>query len=87
VGAFSRIPEVLRSLGADPADVCAAAGFDVTLFEDPAGEGRFLARIEQAFRSLPTPVIGRISEGAFRLDLRCLEDEAEFVAQLARLEA
>jgi L-seryl-tRNA(Ser) seleniumtransferase len=51
------------------------------------GEGRFLARIEQAFRSLPVPVIGRISEGAFRLDLRCLEDEAEFVAQLARLEA
>ena len=36
VGAFSHLPEVLRSLGADPADVCAAAGFDVTLFEDPA---------------------------------------------------
>jgi L-seryl-tRNA(Ser) seleniumtransferase len=51
------------------------------------GEGRFLARIEHAFRSLPVPVIGRTSEGAFRLDLRCLEDEAEFVAQLARLEA
>jgi L-seryl-tRNA(Ser) seleniumtransferase len=55
--------------------------------EPGKGEGRFLARIEHAFRSLPTPVIGRISEGAFRLDLRCLEDEAEFVAQLARLEA
>jgi seryl-tRNA(Sec) selenium transferase len=37
--------------------------------------------------ALPVPVIGRISEGAFRLDLRCLEDEAAFVAQLARLEA
>jgi AraC-like DNA-binding protein len=36
VGAFSHIPEVLRSLGADPADVCAAAGFDFTLFENPA---------------------------------------------------
>lgn len=36
MGAFSHIPEVLRSLGADPADVCAAAGFDVRLFEDPA---------------------------------------------------
>jgi AraC-like DNA-binding protein len=36
VGAFSHLPEVLRSLGADPADVCAAAGFDFTLFEDPA---------------------------------------------------
>jgi AraC-like DNA-binding protein len=36
VGAFSHLPEVLRSLGADPAEVCAAAGFDVRLFEDPA---------------------------------------------------
>ena len=29
------IPEVLRSLGADLADVCAAAGIDVELFDDP----------------------------------------------------
>jgi AraC-like DNA-binding protein len=36
VGAFAHIPEVLRDLGADPADVCAAAGLDVTLFDDPA---------------------------------------------------
>jgi AraC-like DNA-binding protein len=35
VASFSHIPEVLRSLGADPADVCAAAGFDATLFNDP----------------------------------------------------
>jgi AraC-like DNA-binding protein len=38
VGAFSHIPEVLRSLGADPAEVCAAAGFDVALFEDPSNQ-------------------------------------------------
>jgi hypothetical protein len=36
VGAFSRLPEVLTSLGADPAAVCAAAGFDAMLFDDPA---------------------------------------------------
>jgi L-seryl-tRNA(Ser) seleniumtransferase len=48
------------------------------------GEGRFLARVEAAFRSLPVPVAGRVSDGAFRLDLRCLEDEAGFVAQLER---
>jgi AraC-like DNA-binding protein len=35
MAAISQIPEVLRSLGADPADVCAAAGFDVSLFDDP----------------------------------------------------
>jgi L-seryl-tRNA(Ser) seleniumtransferase len=50
------------------------------------GEGRFLAAVEAAFRRLPVPVIGRISGGAFRLDLRCLEDEAELLAQLAGLE-
>jgi AraC-like DNA-binding protein len=35
VGAFAHIPDVLRDLGADPADVCAAAGFDFALFDDP----------------------------------------------------
>jgi L-seryl-tRNA(Ser) seleniumtransferase len=36
---------------------------------------------------MPTPVIGRIAQGAVLLDLRCLEDEAGFVAQLDRLVA
>ena len=34
------------------------------------------------FRNLPLPVIGRLHEGRFVLDMRCLEDEAGFVAQL-----
>jgi L-seryl-tRNA(Ser) seleniumtransferase len=37
------------------------------------------------FRALPVPVIGRLQDGAFRLDLRCLDDEAGFLAQLERL--
>jgi L-seryl-tRNA(Ser) seleniumtransferase len=37
------------------------------------------------FRRLPVPVIGRLHEGAFILDLRCLEDEAGFASQLSRL--
>jgi len=40
------------------------------------------ARIAQALRSLPIPVIGRIHEDAVWLDLRCLEDEGAFVQQL-----
>jgi AraC-like DNA-binding protein len=43
VGAFSHIPEVLRSLGADPAEVCAAAGFDVALFDDPSSQVSYRA--------------------------------------------
>ncbi len=41
--------------------------------------------IAGAFRALPVPVIGRISDGAFVMDLRCLDDEAGFVAQLSQL--
>ena len=40
------------------------------------------ARLAAAFRALPIPVIGRLQDGAFLLDLRTLEDEAAFLAQL-----
>jgi L-seryl-tRNA(Ser) seleniumtransferase len=51
------------------------------------GVGAALKRIAAAFRALPVPVIGRIQDDSFRLDLRCLEpaDEAAFLAQLDRL--
>jgi len=34
---------------------------------------------------LPVPIIGRIEAGRVLLDLRCLEDEAAFLAQLPAL--
>ncbi|MBM3548137.1 MAG: L-seryl-tRNA(Sec) selenium transferase [Alphaproteobacteria bacterium] len=39
-------------------------------------------RLAKRLRELPIPIIGRIADGAVILDLRCLEDEAAFVAQL-----
>ena len=39
-------------------------------------------RLAKRLRQLPIPVIGRIADGAVLLDLRCLEDEAGFLAQL-----
>jgi L-seryl-tRNA(Ser) seleniumtransferase len=48
--------------------------------------GSAAERVAAAFRALPIPVIGRVKDGAFLMDMRCLEDEAAFVAQLAHLE-
>ncbi len=49
------------------------------------GAGAALNRLAASFRALPIPVIGRVHDGAFVLDLRCLEDEASFAGQLAAL--
>jgi L-seryl-tRNA(Ser) seleniumtransferase len=45
----------------------------------------FAAEIAKAFRNLPVPVIGRVAAGEFVMDLRCLEDEEHFNAQLSHL--
>lgn len=47
--------------------------------------GKTLEALAAAFRALPQPVIGRLHQGALWLDLRCLEDEAGFLAQLNQL--
>ena len=43
------------------------------------------AALAAALRRLPVPVIGRLHDGRLVLDLRCLEDEQGFVAQLQQL--
>ncbi|MCC8428509.1 L-seryl-tRNA(Sec) selenium transferase [Reyranella aquatilis] len=43
-------------------------------------------RIADGFRALPIPVIGRIADATLHFDLRTLDDEAAFVAQLDRLD-
>jgi len=51
------------------------------------GAGRRLEALVLALRQLPIPVLGHVKDGALILDLRCLDDEATFVAQLAQLPA
>lgn len=47
--------------------------------------GSALKRLAARLRQLPTPVIGRVADDALVLDLRCLEDEQGFIAQLSQL--
>ena len=74
--------------GALPVDRLASAGLQCA----PAtgakrGRSSKLKALAAALRALPAPVVGRVHEGALTLDLRCLDDEAGFVAQLDRLDA
>ena len=70
--------------GALPVDVLPSAGFAIRPLA-AGGRGRALAKIEAAFRALPIPVIGFTRDDAFRLDLRCLQDEQAFVEQISSL--
>ena len=83
--ASARIVECASQIGSGalPVETLPSAGIALT----PAGKRRSGAAdaLARAFRALPVPVIGRINEGEFILDLRCLEDERGFVAQLGQL--
>jgi L-seryl-tRNA(Ser) seleniumtransferase len=70
--------------GALPLETIASAGIAIAP-RDKKQSGRRLDALSSALRRLPVPVIGRIEKGALILDLRCLDEEAEFVAQLETL--
>ncbi|GEP00752.1 L-seryl-tRNA(Sec) selenium transferase [Methylobacterium haplocladii] len=72
--------------GALPVETLPSACLAFRPPEEGRGEGAWLKRLSEKFRGLPTPVIGRISDGALRLDLRTLEDEAGFLAQFDGLD-
>ncbi len=69
--------------GALPVETLPSAGIALI----PRGKRRSGAAdaLADAFRALPVPVIGHIREGELILDLRCLENEAGFAAQLGSL--
>jgi L-seryl-tRNA(Ser) seleniumtransferase len=70
--------------GSLPVDRLPSAGLAL----EPAakkGTGRALDELAAALRALPLPVIGRIADDRLLLDLRCLEDPAPLVQQLATL--
>jgi L-seryl-tRNA(Ser) seleniumtransferase len=70
--------------GALPIDRLQSAALKITR-PDLRRPGAALNRLAKAFRELPVPVIGRISDDALWFDLRCLEDEEGFVGNLKDL--
>ena len=70
--------------GALPTRTIPSAGLEIRPLAK-RGKGKVLQQIAAAFRALPTPVIGRVQDDSFILDLRCLDDEAAFETQLVGL--
>jgi len=71
--------------GSLPVDRLDSVALSIRPLREGRGAARALARIVEAFRDLPSPVIGRVQDGALLLDLRCLTDEAGFAAQAGGL--
>lgn len=70
--------------GALPTETVASAG--IRIQSAAARSGRELTSLSIAFRRLPVPVVGRIEDQALIFDLRCLSDEAGFIANLVTLD-
>ena len=80
------VVELLGQIGSGslPVERLPSAGLAIAPLQKK-GAGRALDALAAALRSLPLPVIARIADDRLLLDLRCLEDPAPFVAQLALL--
>ena len=72
--------------GSLPVDLLPSHALRIAPAAAKRGSGRALDALAATFRSLATPVIGRIGNGALLLDLRCLEsgdEEAAFAQMFA----
>jgi L-seryl-tRNA(Ser) seleniumtransferase len=69
--------------GSLPVDVIPSMALAIGPLQSKAGAS--LKDLAERLRRLPIPVIGRVSENRLLLDLRCLEDESGFLAQLDHL--
>jgi L-seryl-tRNA(Ser) seleniumtransferase len=71
--------------GSLPIERLSSAAVAITPTASKKGSGTLLKRIAAGFRALPIPVIGRIQDGSFLMDVRCLDEEAGFISQLTKL--
>lgn len=71
--------------GSLPVDRLPSFALVLTPEKNGKGTASILKKIEQGFRKLHVPVIGRINDGAFWLDLRCLEQPEALLSQIPHL--
>ena len=83
--AHARIVSCASQIGSGSLPVESLPSVAIAVERGDKSRGSAAPRIAAAFRALPVPVIGRVNEGAFLVDLRCLDDEAGFVTQLTSL--
>ncbi|MCT4712011.1 L-seryl-tRNA(Sec) selenium transferase [Enterobacteriaceae bacterium H11S18] len=78
-----RVEPCLSQIGSGSLPVDRLPSAAIT-FAPKDGRGTTLGELTQHLRTLPKPVIGRISDGRLWLDLRCLEDEASLMEMLTQ---
>lgn len=81
------VVELLGQIGSGslPVERLPSAGLALAP-QQKKGAGRALDELATALRALPRPAIGRVSDDRLLLDLRCLEDSQQLVAQLPLLQ-
>ena len=81
------VAEVASQVGSGALPVDLIPSMALAIAPAKGRSGAALKDLAARLRRLPIAVIGRIADDRLLLDLRCLEDEAGFVAQLDRLSA
>ena len=85
--ASARVVECASQIGSGALPVASLPSAGIAMLPAAKRKSGAADALAAAFRALPVPVIGHLRDGELILDLRCLEDEAGFVAQLDRLRA